>query len=89
MALGARSGQVLAMVVRRGMRMAAWGLTMGLAGAILLTRFLQGLLFDATATDPGTYLAVSLVLLAATLVSCWIPARKASRIDPSSALRAE
>ena len=89
MALGARSGQVLAMVVRHGMRMAACGLTMGLAGAILLTRFLEGLLFDATATDPGTYLAVSLVLLAATLVSCWIPARKASRIDPSSALRAE
>jgi ABC-type antimicrobial peptide transport system permease subunit len=88
-ALGARPGQVQTMVLGRAMRVAAGGLAIGLVGAMLATRFLENLLFDASPIDLGVYLAVSLALLAATLLSSWIPARRATRIDPSSALRAE
>jgi predicted permease len=88
-ALGARPGQLLSMVLLRGLRMVAWGLPAGLLGALLLTRFLEGLLFGAKATDPATYAAVSLMLVAATLVSCYVPARKAISADPSAVLRSE
>ena len=88
-ALGARPAQLLAMVLARGLRMAACGLALGLVGAFALTRFLEGLLFGATATDPVTYIAVSLALVAATLASCYIPAREALSADPTGALRSE
>jgi putative ABC transport system permease protein len=88
-ALGARPGQLLSMVLLRGLRMVAWGLVIGLSGSIMLTRFLEGLLFGATATDPATYVAISLALLAATLISFYFPARKAISASPADALRLE
>jgi predicted permease len=89
MALGARPGQLLSMVMIRGLRMVSAGLVVGVAGAALLTRFLEGLLFGAKATDLRTYVAVSLLLLTAALIFCYVPARKAMSADPAGALRAE
>jgi putative ABC transport system permease protein len=88
-AMGAEPRQLLWMVLMRGLRMVVPGLPAGLLGAVLLSRYLQSLLFGATATDPATYIGVSCLLVAATLVSCVIPARKALTADPSSALRSE
>jgi putative ABC transport system permease protein len=89
MALGAQPQEVQWMILLRGLRMVAWGLPLGISGAVLFTRFLEGLLFGATATDPGTYIAVSLVLLSTAALSCYIPARKAISADPWVALRLE
>jgi len=60
-----------------------------LAGAIAVSHFLQRLLFEARGVDPGIYLEVGAVLLSATFIACWIPARRASRVDPVVALRSE
>jgi ABC-type antimicrobial peptide transport system permease subunit len=89
MALGAERRQVLAMVLREGVSLALWGLVPGVLGAFALTRFLRMLLFRATATDPATYACVSAVLVATALAACWFPARRATRIDPTVALREE
>ena len=89
MALGARGADVLRMVLRQGMQMAGLGIAIGIAGAFALTRLLSALLFGVKPTDPWTFVAVSLVLAFTALVACWIPARKATRVDPLHALRYE
>jgi putative ABC transport system permease protein len=71
------------------MVLAVAGFALGIAGALALTRFLKTLLFEVTPTDTPTYAAVSVVLLTAALIGCWIPARRAARIDPQAALRSE
>jgi putative ABC transport system permease protein len=89
MALGARSGDVLRLVLRQGMKPALVGALIGLAGAWAATRLISGLLFEVNATDPATFAAVTLLLLAIALLACWIPARRATKVDPMIALRCE
>ena len=89
MALGAGKSDVLLMVVRQGLKVVLVGVAIGIAGAFALTRFLASLLFGVKPTDPLTFTAVSLILIAVALLACYIPARRASRIDPMVALRYE
>jgi putative ABC transport system permease protein len=89
MALGAQPRHVLGLVVRQGLSMAMIGTVIGVAGAFALSRSVQGLLFGVTATDPVTFGAVVVMLLGVALVACYVPAWRATRVDPSTALRAE
>jgi len=89
MALGADARHVLGLVVRQGLSMALVGTAIGVAGAFALSRWVQGLLFGVTATDPMTFAAVVATLLAVALVACYVPAWRATRVDPTTALRAE
>jgi putative ABC transport system permease protein len=89
MALGAKRADVLRLIVRQGMTMTLIGLAVGLLGAFLLSRLIVGLLYGVSATDPLTFVVVSVVLLAVALLACLIPARRATRVDPIVALRAE
>ncbi|MBS1855930.1 MAG: ABC transporter permease [Acidobacteria bacterium] len=89
MALGAQRGNILGMVLRQGMELAALGIALGLAGAFALTRLMAGLLFGIGARDPLTYLAVALALAAITMLATYVPARRATGIDPIVALREE
>ncbi|HEX9760149.1 MAG TPA: ABC transporter permease [Candidatus Acidoferrales bacterium] len=89
MALGAQSGDVLRLVLGQGMRLILFGLGIGVVAALGLTRFLGGLLYDVRPSDPLTYAAVAALLAAVALAACWIPARRATRVDPIVALRYE
>ena len=89
MALGAQRTQVLGMVLRKGLLLTAVGIAAGLAGAAVLTRFLQGMLFGVTSLDPITFAAVALLFGLVTMAASYIPARRATRIDPLVALRSE
>jgi predicted permease len=89
MALGAEPGRVLGMVVREGAKLALVGVAIGLAGALAVTRLMTSLLYGISPADPATLAAVILVIAAATLLACYIPARRAMRLDPNVALRAE
>ena len=89
LALGARRRQIVALMLRQGARLLAVGLLLGFFTAFALSRLIRSLLFEVSATDPGIYLAVSLLLGLAAAVACWIPARRASRVDPMITLRAE
>ena len=89
MALGAKRGDVLRLVVRRGMVQVAVGLALGLVAAYGLTRFIAGWLYGVKPTDPATLAAVTLLLLAVALAACYLPARRAARMDPMVALRTE
>ena len=77
------------MVLREGVTMTAAGLLCGLAGAVVLTRLMASLLFGVSATDPGVYVGISLLLLSVAVAACYLPARRATRIDPMVALRCE
>ena len=89
MALGAKRGDVLGMVIFQGMMLALIGISLGVAGALALSRYLESLLFGVSSTDPLTFLGVVALLAAVSLAGCAIPARRASKIDPMVALRAE
>jgi len=89
MALGARSGDVLRMVIAHGAKLVLIGLVIGIAGALGMTRFLSDLLFGVNPADPLTFVSISLVLLAVALLACYIPARRATKVDPMIALRHE
>jgi putative ABC transport system permease protein len=88
-ALGARAGHVLQLVLSQGGRLVALGLAAGVAGALALTRFLDKLLFEVTATDPSTFAAMVVLLAVVAALACLLPARRAARVDPMLALRAE
>jgi putative ABC transport system permease protein len=89
MALGAQEGNVLNLVMGEGLKLVLIGLGIGLAGALSLTRILSTFLFGVTATDPVTFVSVSLFLTAVALLACYIPARRATKVDPLVALRHE
>jgi predicted permease len=89
MALGAQRRDVLRLVVNQGMQLASVGLVVGLAASLFLTRLLSSLLFAVSTTDPVTYAVVALMLVAIALLACFIPARRATKVDPMIALRQE
>ena len=87
MALGARSGDVLRMILLQGLTVVGVGITVGLFGAWILTRTLGSLLYGVTARDPVTFIAVPIILIALSVVACCLPALRASRVDPVTALK--
>jgi putative ABC transport system permease protein len=89
MALGARSADLMTLVMRQGITLAAIGLACGLAGALALTRFLGTQLFGVTPTDPGTFASVAIVLFLVALAATAAPARRAASVDPIVSLRSE
>ncbi len=88
-ALGAQSWQILKLVVGNGMALAAIGMALGLTVSFALTRLMKGFLFGVQATDPLTFIVIPLLLMTVALLACWIPARRAARVDPMVALRTE
>jgi ABC-type antimicrobial peptide transport system permease subunit len=89
MALGAQRWNVLILVLREGMLLTATGVGVGLAVALALTRVLRHQLFEVTPTDPATYISTALLLGMVAFLACYVPARRAARIDPMVALRCE
>jgi putative ABC transport system permease protein len=89
MALGARRADVLAMILREGMKLVAAGMAAGLAGSLALARILAGLLYQVSATDPFTYAAAAILLGCVALLACGLPAARAARVEPMTALRVE
>ena len=89
MAIGAQTGNVLGMVLGEGLRLAILGAGIGLAGSFFAARLLSGMLFGITAGDPVTFAGVAMLLVVVALVACYIPARRATRVDPLVALRYE
>lgn len=89
MALGATRGRILRLVLFQGMGLALWGVAVGLAGAYLFSRFMKSLLFGITATDPVTFLLIPGLLLIVALLACFVPAQRATGVDPIASLRCE
>jgi putative ABC transport system permease protein len=89
MALGARAADVLQLIVRQGMGLVLMGLAIGVAGALALTRVMRSLLFEVKPWDPLTLASVSALLAAVAFAASYIPARRATRVDPMVALRYE
>lgn len=88
-ALGATPGDVVRLVLRQGLALAAIGLALGVAGAVAATRLLTAMLFEVKPGDPVTYVAVTLLLAGVAMAASYIPARRATRVDPLTALRQE
>ncbi|HEV2490637.1 MAG TPA: ABC transporter permease [Candidatus Acidoferrales bacterium] len=89
MALGASSSDIVRMVLGQGLLLASIGIAIGVAGALALTRFLRSLLFEIKPTDPATFIGVAILLALVALAACYIPARRAMKVDPMIALRYE
>ncbi len=89
LALGARRRQIVSLILGQGIRLLAFGLVVGFAAAFALSRMMGSLLYGVSATDPLIFFAVSLLLGGVAVVACWIPAHRASRVDPIITLRAE
>lgn len=89
MALGAGVGAVLVMVMRQGMAVAGAGVAGGLIASVALTRYLGAMLFGVTARDPATFVALAAVMSIVSALACYVPARRAARVDPLTAIRAE
>ena len=88
-ALGAQRGDVFRLALRPGLILTSIGIGVGIVASLFLTRLMSGLLFDVAATDIASYASVSLLLMAVALVACYIPARRATKVDPIIALRYE
>ncbi len=89
LAVGAQPRQVLVLILKQGLLLTLFGIVLGLGAAFALTRLLSGLLFGIGAFDATTFSTISLLLVAVSLLACYLPARRAMRIDPLSALRYE
>ena len=89
MALGASSGNIRGIVLKQGLMVAMTGVVIGIVGALALTRVLRSFLFGLSTTDPATFAAVAALLIFVALLACYIPARRATKVDPMVALRYE
>jgi putative ABC transport system permease protein len=89
MALGAQAPMVLQMVLRQSLGLILSGVGLGLVGALILTRFISSQLFGVAATDPLSYAGVTILLISVALLACYVPARRASRVNPMLVLRYE
>jgi ABC-type antimicrobial peptide transport system permease subunit len=89
MALGARAADVLRLIIKQGLSLALIGVVIGLFGAFALTRLMKDLLFGLSATDPLTFIVIALLLTFSMLLACWIPARRAMKVDPMVVLHCE
>jgi predicted permease len=88
-ALGARAVDVVGLILKHGLGLALVGVAIGLAASLALTRLMKGMLFGVSATDPLTFAAIALLLVGVALLACWIPARRAAKVEPMIALRCE
>ncbi len=89
MALGAEEKEVFSLLLRQSVVLVAFGIALGVATSVALTRFLASMLFDVRPTDPATFVSVVVLLVGVAALACWIPARRAMRVDPLVALRYE
>ena len=88
-ALGAQRGDVLGLVMRQSLMLTAWGIILGLATAAAVTGYVRGMLFGLTPLDPSTFVGVAIVFVVVSMAAAAIPARRATKVDPLTALRAE
>jgi ABC-type antimicrobial peptide transport system permease subunit len=89
MALGARPADVLGMILREGLKLVALGVVLGVTAALMLTRLLEGMVYGVSMSDPLVFVLVNILMVAVALTACYIPARRAMRVDPLVALRYE